>query len=152
MSVKEAESEDRKQEDVMKRFRSRDCNILVATSVMEDGIDVPACHLVVRYDLPTTYRAYVHSKARARARKAHYVLLVEEEQLNGFLGDLSQFHAIEQILLHKSGYGQPNKKLIWRQFQLRAEEVLNKLHPPYRPSESAKTTANLSNAIAVVNR
>ena len=36
------ENEERKQEDVMKRFRSRDCNILVATNVLEDGIDLPA--------------------------------------------------------------------------------------------------------------
>ena len=84
MSAKELESEERKQEDVMKRFRSRDCNILVATSVLEDGIDVPACHLVVRYDLPQTYRAYVHSKARARARKAHYILMVENKEVQIF--------------------------------------------------------------------
>lgn len=151
MSLKEAESEERKQEDVMKRFRSRDCNVLVATSVLEDGIDVPACHLVVRYDLPSTYRAYVHSKARARARKAHYILLVEHEKLNGFLTDLSQFHAIEQILLRKSGYQQSRLATDVARFY-HAEEALERLQPAYRPSESAKTTANLLNAIVIVNR
>lgn len=147
MTVKEMESEERKQEDVMKRFRSRDCNILVATSVLEDGIDVPACHLVVRYDLPQSYRAYVHSKARARAKKAHYILMVENDRIDNFLVDLSHFHATEQILLFKSGYHNAVSE-----FSNYTEDVLNSIQAPYTSCETSKSSVSLQNAISVINR
>ncbi|GBP14028.1 Endoribonuclease Dcr-1 [Eumeta japonica] len=73
---KEAESEHRRQEEVLKRFRMHDCNILVGTSILEEGIDVPKCNLVIRWDPPTTYRSYVQCKGKARAVPAYHVLLV----------------------------------------------------------------------------
>lgn len=76
---KEAESEHRRQEEVLKRFRMHDCNVLIGTSVLEEGIDVPKCNLVVRWDPPTTYRSYVQCKGRARAVPAYHVVLVASE-------------------------------------------------------------------------
>ncbi|XP_017475087.1 PREDICTED: endoribonuclease Dcr-1 [Rhagoletis zephyria] len=73
---KEAEIEHRRQEEVLKRFRMHDCNVLIGTSVLEEGIDLPKCNLVVRWDAPTTYRSYVQCKGRARAAPAYYVILV----------------------------------------------------------------------------
>lgn len=147
MTVKEIENEERKQEDVMKRFRSRDCNILVSTSVLEDGIDLPACHLVLRFDFPQSYRAYVYSKARARARKAHYVLMVDNERVDGLLTDLSHFHATEQILLSKSGYHNS-----FSDFPVFTEDMLNAIEVPYPDSATAKSYATLQNAISIINR
>ncbi|TMW45214.1 hypothetical protein DOY81_009704 [Sarcophaga bullata] len=76
---KEAEVEHRRQEEVLKRFRMHDCNVLIGTSVLEEGIDVPKCNLVVRWDPPTTYRSYVQCKGRARAIPAYHVLLVASD-------------------------------------------------------------------------
>ncbi|CAD6994431.1 unnamed protein product [Ceratitis capitata] len=73
---KEAELEHRRQEEVLKRFRMHDCNVLIGTSVLEEGIDLPKCNLVVRWDAPTTYRSYVQCKGRARAAPAYHVILV----------------------------------------------------------------------------
>ncbi|XP_054733232.1 endoribonuclease Dcr-1 [Anastrepha obliqua] len=73
---KEAEVEHRRQEEVLKRFRMHDCNVLIGTSVLEEGIDLPKCNLVVRWDAPTTYRSYVQCKGRARAAPAYHVILV----------------------------------------------------------------------------
>ncbi|KAH8359234.1 hypothetical protein KR093_005296 [Drosophila rubida] len=73
---KEAEQEHRRQEEVLKRFRMHDCNVLIGTSVLEEGIDVPKCNLVIRWDPPITYRSYVQCKGRARAAPAYHVMLV----------------------------------------------------------------------------
>ena len=51
---------------------------MVSTSVVEEGIDVPACNLVVKFDFPTTFRSYIQSKGRARKSGSRYVLLIEE--------------------------------------------------------------------------
>ena len=52
----------RKQEDLLRRFRSRELNLLVATSILEEGVDVPRCNLVVRFDMPGNFRSYIQSK------------------------------------------------------------------------------------------
>lgn len=70
------ESEHRKQEEVLKRFRTHSCNLLIGTCVLEEGIELPKCNLVIRWDLPTTYRSYVQCKGKARTLRAYHVLMV----------------------------------------------------------------------------
>lgn len=73
---KQFENEHRKQEEVLKRFRMHSCNLLIGTSVLEEGIELPKCNLVIRWNLPTTYRSYVQCKGRARAQRAFHVIMV----------------------------------------------------------------------------
>lgn len=74
--TKQAENEHRKQEEVLKRFRMHSCNLLIGTSVLEEGIELPKCNLVIRWDPPTNYRSYVQCKGRARAQQAYHVIMV----------------------------------------------------------------------------
>lgn len=73
---KEVENEHRKQEEVLKRFRNRECNLLVGTSVLEKGIDLPKCNLVVRWDPPRTYNSYVQTKGKANTMNAFHLIMV----------------------------------------------------------------------------
>ncbi|RWS20149.1 endoribonuclease Dicer-like protein, partial [Leptotrombidium deliense] len=72
----------KKQEKVLSQFRGAELNLVIATSVLEEGIDVPHCNLVCRYNPATTYRDYVQSKGRARDPEADYVLFCEEGDKN----------------------------------------------------------------------
>lgn len=74
--AKEAEQEHRKQEEVLKKFRMHECNLLISTSVLEEGFDLPKCNLVVRWDPPNSYRSYVQCKGRARATNAVHLIMV----------------------------------------------------------------------------
>jgi len=74
--AKEAENEHRKQEEVLKKFRMHECNLLISTTVLEEGYDLPKCNLVVRFDQPSTYRSYVYCKGRARANNALHIIMV----------------------------------------------------------------------------
>lgn len=94
---KEAESEHRKQEEVLKKFRMHECNLLVATSVLEEGIDIPKCNLVIRFDQPLNYNSYVQSKGRAKMLKAHYLLLSEENQLSRLVDQMARYREIEKV-------------------------------------------------------
>lgn len=47
----------------------------MATSVAEEGFDVPACDLVVRYSGSTSLRAFVQSRGRARSAGSRFVVL-----------------------------------------------------------------------------
>ena len=52
----------KKQEETLRKFRMQELNLLVSTSVLEEGVDVPKCNLVMRFDVPKDYRSYSHSK------------------------------------------------------------------------------------------
>ncbi|XP_058059777.1 endoribonuclease Dcr-1 [Anopheles bellator] len=71
-----AAHEHRKQEEVLKRFRMHDCNLLIGTSVLEEGIELPKCNLVVRWNSPSNYRSYAQCKGRAKAPGAYHILFV----------------------------------------------------------------------------
>lgn len=49
-------------------------------SVAEEGIDIPACSLVIRYDWCTTVTAMIQSRGRAREKSSEFVLIVHPEQ------------------------------------------------------------------------
>lgn len=48
--MKEANHLNQSQTQIIRGFRDGSCNLLVATSVLEEGVDVRACNLVVRFD------------------------------------------------------------------------------------------------------
>lgn len=64
---------------------------------MEEGVDIPKCNLVVRFDLPTEYRSYVQSKGRARAPISNYVMLADTDKIKSFEEDLKTYKAIEKV-------------------------------------------------------
>ena len=76
--IKKAMSIRRRANATLSDFRRGDTNVLVSTSVVEEGLDVPSCNLVIKFDFPKSYRSYIQSKGRARKADSQYVLMVEE--------------------------------------------------------------------------
>jgi endoribonuclease Dicer len=68
----------RNQSLTVAKFRRGDLNCLFATSVAEEGQDIPQCNLVVRFDLYRTMIAYVQSRGRARHKNSKYLHMLEE--------------------------------------------------------------------------
>lgn len=86
---------------VLRKFRAHETNLLIATSIVEEGVDIPKCNLVVRFDLPTEYRSYVQSKGRARAPISNYVMLADTDKIKSFEEDLKTYKAIEKVRTEK---------------------------------------------------
>uniref|UniRef100_A0A0E0JSJ4 Uncharacterized protein n=1 Tax=Oryza punctata TaxID=4537 RepID=A0A0E0JSJ4_ORYPU len=65
------------QKDTLDSFRSGKVNLLFTTDVAEEGIHVPECSCVIRFDLPRTTGSYVHSRGRARQEDSQYIVMIE---------------------------------------------------------------------------
>ena len=77
-------------------FKNGTINCIVATDVVDEGIDVPSCTLVVRYYAPQDFRAYVQSKGRARHSTSKFVILAEKG--SPYIGQHQSFKQTERIL------------------------------------------------------
>uniref|UniRef100_A0A3B3CTK0 RNA helicase n=1 Tax=Oryzias melastigma TaxID=30732 RepID=A0A3B3CTK0_ORYME len=66
------------QADTIRRFRQGDLNLLISTSVAEEGLDIPECNLVVRYELLTNEIAQQQASGRARAVDSQYSVVARE--------------------------------------------------------------------------
>ena len=60
------------------KFRKGELNCLVATSIAEEGLDIPDCNLIIRFDLYRTMIQYVQSRGRARHKSSKYLHMVEK--------------------------------------------------------------------------
>ncbi|XP_057984818.1 endoribonuclease Dicer homolog 2 isoform X2 [Hevea brasiliensis] len=77
--------------ETVEEFRKGKVNIIVATSILEEGLDVQSCNLVVRFDPSATISSFIQSRGRARMHNSDYLLMVKR-------GDLSTCSRLENYL------------------------------------------------------
>ncbi|KXX75776.1 Dicer-like protein 2 [Madurella mycetomatis] len=66
------------QSDTIAKFRSGEVNLMIATSVAEEGLDVSACNLVVCFDPPKSAKSFIQRRGRARRAGSKYLILVDQ--------------------------------------------------------------------------
>ncbi|KAG8808333.1 hypothetical protein FRC19_005970, partial [Serendipita sp. 401] len=53
------------------------CNLLVATKIAEDGVEVPPCSCIIRYDIFDSSISYAHTCALANGPECHLVFMLD---------------------------------------------------------------------------
>ncbi|KAI3740190.1 hypothetical protein L2E82_30613 [Cichorium intybus] len=70
---------------IVDEFHKGMVNIIVATSIPEEGLDVQKCNLVIRFDPASTVCSFIQSRGRARMLDSDFLLLVksgDDKKLN----------------------------------------------------------------------
>ncbi|KAK5660230.1 hypothetical protein OQA88_12764 [Cercophora sp. LCS_1] len=68
----------REQVVTLMEFRRGEINCLFATSIAEEGLDIPDCNIVIRFDLYNTLIQYIQSRGRARQDGSMYFHMVQK--------------------------------------------------------------------------
>lgn len=74
--------------------------MLIGTKVLEEGIDLPRCNLVINYNIPLTYKSYLRSKSRAKTLDAYYVLMFDEDCTTTICSHLKLYKEISNVRIN----------------------------------------------------
>ncbi len=93
MAAISSDLEQSEREDIMRKFRNKQLQVLIATDILSRGIDVEGIELVINYDVPQDAEDYVHRvgrTARADKKGAAFTFVGPKEQRS--------FAQIEQLI------------------------------------------------------
>ena len=68
----------RDQQHYLDDLREGRKNLIIATSVLEEGIDVSSCNLVICFNKPVNLKTFIQRRGRARKMQAKFVIMVND--------------------------------------------------------------------------
>ncbi|KAL2818617.1 hypothetical protein BJX63DRAFT_58166 [Aspergillus granulosus] len=83
------------QRGMLDDFRGGRKNLIVATDVLEEGIDVSACSVVVCYNKPPNLKSFLQRRGRARRQHSKYAILLSTDDDNS---DLHKWQDLERVM------------------------------------------------------
>ena len=85
------------QAETLDDFRSGEKNLIVATAVAEEGLDIQACGNVIRWDVPNNMASWAQSRGRARRKRSSFVLMFERGGIDD--ARIAQFEKLERDMV-----------------------------------------------------
>jgi ERCC4-related helicase len=70
------------QQDTLDSFRKQDKNLIIATNVLEEGIDIAACNVVICFNNPANLKSFIQRRGRARKNESVFVLMLSSADVS----------------------------------------------------------------------
>ncbi|XP_050727390.1 endoribonuclease Dicer-like isoform X4 [Eriocheir sinensis] len=147
IDIKLIQNELRKQRETLEAFARGDTNFLISTSICEEGLDVRKCNIVIRFDEPMNFRSYVQSRGRARAIPSRYVLMTEDSNVEGLLGNIASYRKIEAALSKIC-----HNRQLPTDMEISAHFAEDEIMAPYEPYGHDGPRITFNSAIQLINR
>ncbi|KAL7643352.1 UNVERIFIED_CONTAM: hypothetical protein RMT77_006644 [Armadillidium vulgare] len=136
-----------KQKATIENFRKGICNVVVSTSVLEEGIDIRKCNFVIRFNAASNFRAYVQSLGRARAVPSYFLTLAYVDEFKEVCESRECYLAIRRYLMtHCFNRECPDAKIARNNF------LEDEVEPPFIPYGASGPKITFNSAIQLVNR
>lgn len=133
------------------KFRTGAVNCLVATEVLDEGVDIPACSLVIRYDIPGDFRSYVQSKGRGRYKNSQFVIFKSKADTS-FNGKYAEFRKVEESLKIEL-IGKTNQRIEPLPEELEGQLYYNYIEPyAFIDPAGVRRVIDEVSAISLINR
>ncbi|KAA1474785.1 P-loop containing nucleoside triphosphate hydrolase protein [Dentipellis sp. KUC8613] len=89
--------------ETLRDFKIGDLNLIIATAVAEEGLDIQACCNVTRWDPPPNMVSWAQSRGRARKQRSTFVLMFSDQTVHH--GQVKDWEDLEQemVRLYHSG-------------------------------------------------
>lgn len=84
------------QRDTLSEFKAGQKNLIIGTDVLEEGLDVSSCRLVICYDKPPNLKSFVQRRGRARHRDSIFAIMLPTDD-DGLV--LSKWQELEQTMI-----------------------------------------------------
>ena len=141
----------KKQAEILQKFRAGDYNVLIATSVGEEGIDIPATDLVLFYEpVPSEIRSIQRKGRTGRARAGRVVVLMAKgtrDEAYHWISERKEKNMNRQIRDMSSQPGESmQKEFLPRQLQITEDpdhpEKMDELEVQREPKEAEEPGKN----------
>ena len=80
--------------EVLGKFKNGQINVLIATNVVEEGLDVSECNLVICMNEMLNVKAFIQMKGRARQTASKFIFLCANQEYEDVLKDKKNFNVI----------------------------------------------------------
>ena len=132
----------KEQIQVLDEFKNTDLNVLISTSVGEEGIDVGACDLVIFYDSPSSVVRNVQRIGRGRKKQSEVIRLVTRDTKDAIMyyATLKQERKIQDFIRRElpARLNITVKKPVFSKKQIESE--LKQIKPAEQNSNNGQVT------------
>ena len=127
------------QKEIIDGFRCGNCNLLVSTSVIEEGLDVSECDIVIRFDGIKSLLSYKQSKGRARKLESSKFILILSQSEEKIFDDIQASDIMLRSILEviKTNADIPSKLTKDIQQKIESEKSESPVYNSIQPSECA---------------
>ncbi|MED6203666.1 helicase [Stylosanthes scabra] len=132
----------KKQKEILDSFRSGKVNILFTTDVIEEGIHVPKCSCVIRFDIPKTVRSYVQSRGRSRQDSSQFIVMLER-------GNIDQRNKLFDIIRSERSM---TEAAIYKENDASNLRVITEVKSHVYYVESTGASVTLDSSVSLLNR
>jgi endoribonuclease Dicer len=96
--------------ETLDAFRIGELNLIVATAVAEEGLDIQACCNVVRWDPPANMVSWTQSRGRARKKESSFVVMLSDSRADA--DDVRKWEDLERKMTELYNTSQEHRALL----------------------------------------